>query len=70
MNDNYLLSKNIGGSLLTTYTYNPSSYKLTRITQPNGNYESYTYDDMGRLSEIRDRNGQLKKKFTYNFRNK
>ena len=70
MNDNYLLSKNIGGSLLTTYTYNPSSYKLTRITQPNGNYESYTYDDMGRLSEIRDRNGQLKKKFTYNYRNK
>lgn len=70
MNDNYLLSKHVGGNLLTTYTYDTTFNQLTRITQPNGNYESYTYDLMGRLSEIRDRNGKLKKKYTYNYRNK
>lgn len=70
MNDNYLLTKNVGGNLLTTCTYNTSFNQLTRITQPSGNYESYTYDLMGRLSEIRDRNGNLKKRFTYKYRNK
>lgn len=70
MNDNYLLYKNVGKNLQTSYTYDSLYCRLTRITQPNGNYESYTYDNMGRLSEIRDRNGKLKKKFTYNYQNK
>ena len=67
--DNYLLTQT-EGSLVTQYTYDPQTLYLTRVVQPNGNYTSYTYDLMGRLSEIKDRNGKLVKKFFYNYTNK
>jgi hypothetical protein len=68
-NDNYLLTRT-EGSLVTQYTYNPQTLFLTKITQPNGNYNTYAFDTMGRLSEIRDRNGNLIKKYFYNYTNK
>lgn len=68
-NDNYLLTKT-EGSLQTQYTYDPQTLYLKKITQPNGNYNSYSYDSMGRLYEIRDRNSDLIKRFTYNYTNK
>ena len=68
-NDNHLLSKTTG-THVTQYTYDPLSLSLTGITQPNGNYESYSYDGLGRLTEVRDRNGRLKKSITYNYNNK
>ena len=66
--DNYLLNKT-EGSLQTSYIYTQNLF-LSSIILPNGDHNSYIYDRMGRLSEIRDRNGDLVKKYSYNYTNK
>jgi RHS repeat-associated protein len=41
------------GNLTTTLTYDTSN-RLTRVTQPEGNYTNYTYDSRGNVTEKRD----------------
>lgn len=69
-NDNYLWSMKEGGHFPTIYDYDPNTFKLSKIIQPNGYYQTFSYDAIGRLSEIRDVNGKLLKKITYNYQNK
>ena len=59
-----------GGHFPTIYDYDPNTFKLSKIIQPNGYYQTFSYDAIGRLSEIRDVNGKLLKKITYNYQNK
>ena len=69
-NNDCLLSKKIvGGNLVTDYTYTPFN-QVSSITMPNGDITYYSYDTMGRLIQISDKNGHAKQKFSYNFINK
>ena len=68
-NDNLISSKMEGQNHLTIYTYN-NKWQIQKITFPNGNYNSYSYDDFGRLIEIRNRNDEWLKKYSYNYKNK
>ena len=67
--DNLLLEKTEGDSLTTRYTYN-NKKQLTAIETPNGNVNYYNYDDFGRLKEVKNRNNEFVKKFSYQYQNK
>lgn len=54
-------------AMITTYTYLPL-IGVSTITPPNGLTEYYTYDDAGRLKEIKNQDGQLLKSFEYHYR--
>jgi YD repeat-containing protein len=57
-------------SSVTTYTYNPTWDVPTSITDPSGTVTHYTYDKLGRLSGIKDQNKNIKKSFSYLYRDK
>lgn len=65
-NDNSIEEIRTGGHITTCEYYGHLPYI---ITQPNGNYLEYEYDDRLRLSNIYDRNGQTKQQFMYHYRN-
>lgn len=67
-NDCLLSKKTVGGTLITDYTYTPFN-QVSSITMPNGDVRYYTYDLMGRLVQITDRNGYVIQKFSYNYIN-
>ncbi len=52
--------------LITTYTYNPLA-GATSKTDPSGRTESYQYDGLGRLNIVRDNDGNITKKYCYNY---
>lgn len=52
--------------MVTLYTYDPL-VGLRSETAPNGTTTFYNYDTNGRLSEIRDHDTKLLKKYTYNY---
>lgn len=54
-------------AMITTYTYLPL-IGVSTITPPNGLTEYYTYDDAGRLKEIKNQDGQLLKSYEYHYR--
>lgn len=54
-------------AMITTYTYLPL-IGVSTITPPNGLTEYYTYDDAGRLKEIKNQDGQLLKSFEYHYK--
>ncbi|MES2359022.1 MAG: RHS repeat-associated core domain-containing protein [Gemmatimonadota bacterium] len=45
------------GGRTTSVTVDPTTGHLTRVTDPDGGYDSYGYDGSGRLSTITDRRG-------------
>ncbi|WP_437919033.1 RHS repeat domain-containing protein [Sphingobacterium sp. LRF_L2] len=51
---------------MTTYTLVPTR-GLTSITDPSGNIQRYEYDTFGRLSVIKDLNGDIVKGYCYNY---
>jgi YD repeat-containing protein len=53
-----LISLDVGGEL-TTYTYDPAGL-MTRVTQPNGAYLVYRYDNAHRLIEVKDQLGNTR----------
>ncbi|RLZ07133.1 hypothetical protein EAH69_11835 [Faecalibacter macacae] len=53
-------------ALVTGYIYNPL-VGVTMIIQPNGIAEHYKYDTANRLQEIKNDQGEVLKKFEYNY---
>ncbi len=51
---------------VTTYEWEPL-VGVTRITGPNGQTQTFTYDDYNRLEYILDRNGKVMKRYRYNY---
>ncbi len=52
------ISLDVGGEL-TTYTYDPAGL-MARVTQPNGAYLAYRYDNAHRLIEVKDQLGNTR----------
>lgn len=59
--------RNTAGALVTCYIYK-SLVGVTKIIQPNGQTESYLYDDFGRLEKIIDDQGKELKKIDYHYK--
>ncbi len=55
-------------ALMTTYTYKPL-VGMTSQTDPNGQTIFYEYDDLGRLTQIKDCNNRLIQKTEYHYAN-
>lgn len=53
-----LISLDVGGEL-TAYAYNPVGL-MTKVTQPNGAYLAYRYDNAHRLIEVKDQLGNTR----------
>lgn len=60
------IRSSLSNALVTTYTYAPS-VGITTETAPNGYKKAYSYDVMGRLSQIADTNGTVE---TYQYQYK
>lgn len=54
------------GAFMTTFTYQPL-FGLTTSCDANNWISYYTYDDLGRLIIVRDKEGNILKKICYNF---
>lgn len=54
--------------LMTSYTYDPL-IGMTSMTTPNGTKTTYVYDEMGRLSTVKNHNGTILQNHTYNYKN-
>lgn len=55
-------------AMITTYSHKPL-VGITEQTSVNGTTTYYSYDSFGRLSEVRDDDGNLLKKHSYNYAN-
>lgn len=53
--------------LMTSYTYDPL-IGITSTTAPNGTKTSYTYDVMGRLSNVKNHGGNIIQQHSYNYK--
>ncbi|MBB3055591.1 hypothetical protein [Mucilaginibacter gotjawali] len=53
-------------ALMTSYTYNPE-VGVTSVADTRDMPQTYEYDDMQRLQNIKDKNGNIVKNFTYNY---
>ncbi|MBN2349616.1 MAG: hypothetical protein JXJ22_12290 [Bacteroidales bacterium] len=63
---NISLREELPEALITTYTYSPI-YGITSITDPNNISTYYIYDDLGRLSLIKNDDGNILKTYEYNY---
>lgn len=54
--------------LITTYTYKPG-IGMTGTTLPNGEKRSYEYDSFGRLSKVKNHEGNAVKQYDYHYKN-
>ena len=54
-------------ALMTTYTYDAVTRKLTSLTDKNNVTTFFEYDDAGRLTIIRDRDHNILKRNVYNY---
>jgi YD repeat-containing protein len=52
---------------MSTYTYDPLTWKLTSITDKNNITSYYEYDAAGRLSLVRDQDKNIVKRNTYHY---
>jgi YD repeat-containing protein len=62
-----MVNSNTSGGMLTCYLYKPL-VGVTTIIQPNGQKETYHYDDAGRLEFVKDHNGNILKQFDYQYK--
>ena len=53
--------------LMTSYTYDPL-IGITSMTAPNGTKTTYTYDAMGRLSNVKNHGGSIIQQHSYNYK--
>lgn len=59
---------NLSNCLITTYTYAPL-VGVTSQTDPAGRTSFYEYDASGKLMQVKDQNGNIIKKYCYNYAN-
>lgn len=59
---------NSNNAMLSCYLYEPL-VGVKMIIQPNGQKETYLYDEFGRLKVIKDHNGNVLKEFEYRYHN-
>lgn len=55
------------GAIVTTYSYEPGKGVIS-VTDPNGITQFYEYDELGRLSVIRDNDGNVLKNTEYQYK--
>jgi hypothetical protein len=55
------------GSQMATYTYYPG-LGMTSASQPNSNSTSYVYDNLGRMTALKDNTGRILKMINYNYK--
>lgn len=58
---------NLANAMITTYTYKPL-IGVSTITDPKGDTITYEYDSFGRLSTVKDKNGNILSENQYNYR--
>jgi YD repeat-containing protein len=74
MNDNELqtvfnnLRENMPNAMITSYTYK-SGVGMTSETDPAGKTTYYEYDNFARLKFIKDKDGNIIKRYRYHFKN-
>jgi YD repeat-containing protein len=56
------------GARMTTYTYDPFYKQPTSVMKPDNQVEYYRYDSFGRLTDVRDENGNLLKENQYHYK--
>lgn len=62
------LRTGLPGAQVWTYTYKPG-VGITSSTDPQGNTTYYNYDSLGRLTEVRDKDGNLLETHNYHYTN-
>ncbi|NVO11006.1 MAG: hypothetical protein HXX16_13680 [Bacteroidales bacterium] len=65
-NKNLRANSTLSGRMITTYTYSPM-IGITSQTDPNGIITYYEYDSNGRLYQIKDHEGNILKRYDYNY---
>jgi YD repeat-containing protein len=58
---------NLANAMITTFTYKPL-IGVSTITDPKGDTITYEYDSFGRLSTVKDKNGNILSENQYNYR--
>ncbi len=53
-------------AMVTTYTYEPL-VGVTSITAPNGQIQTFTYDEFHRLYQVKDHTGKILKEYEYHY---
>jgi len=61
------INNKLATSSVTIYRYAPL-LGVTSVTKSNGDVTYYEYDSFGRLSHIKDKNGDVLETFTYNYK--
>ena len=62
-----LLRSNLTNAFVSTYVYAPLTGVLS-TTDPNGVTSYYEYDGLQRLKLIKDKDGNILKHYTYNYK--
>ena len=62
------LRNSLPNAMVTTYTHLPLIGVRT-ITDPKGDVSTYTYDSVGRLLNIKDKNGNVLSEYKYHYKN-
>jgi YD repeat-containing protein len=60
-------NENLANAMITTFTYKPL-VGVSTITDPKGDTITYEYDSFGRLSTVKDKNGNILSENQYNYR--
>lgn len=60
------MRKDLTNALVTSYTYD-SYDNLKTLTSPNGSVEYYQYDNLHRLTKIKDQDERILKEYNYNY---
>ncbi|HEX8575982.1 MAG TPA: RHS repeat domain-containing protein [Flavobacterium sp.] len=61
------LRANLPNAMVTTYTYKPL-VGVSTITDPKGNQITYTYDTLGRLQSVKDKDNKILTENQYHYR--
>lgn len=66
-NELNLLRSDFPNAQITTYTYDPV-IGVTSITDPKGDVQYFSYDELSRLKEVKDKNGNKLSENQYHYR--
>jgi YD repeat-containing protein len=61
------LRSHLPNVFITTYTYNPV-IGVTSTTDPKGDTQYFNYDDLGRLQNVKDKDGNILKENEYHYK--